>query len=137
MEKKPRVHESWHPVIRESHRVEIPEERKKYLGDRVHREISEAQKKGVAAEEAMRQAQAVAAKQAAAVKDDVHPKEKELKEMEADDQVRFLAHVALEEGVEPAVALARKVGSAFVIDELHDLIVDELFKVIQKQHSGG
>lgn len=49
-------------------------------------------------------------------------------------QVKILADLAIEKGVHYAVAMAKKMESAYVLDELHDTLVDELYKELKSKN---
>ena len=49
-----------------------------------------------------------------------------IKELERQKQVKILADLALEKGVHHAVAIAKKIDNAYVLDEFHDALIDEL-----------
>lgn len=46
-------------------------------------------------------------------------------------QVKMLTDIALEQGIREAVDIARKIGSAYLLDELHDALQDELYKALK------
>lgn len=48
-------------------------------------------------------------------------------------QVKILADLALGKGVHHAVAVARRLDNAYVLDEFHDTLVDKLFEELQKR----
>ena len=48
-------------------------------------------------------------------------------------QVKILADLAMEKGVHYAVATARKIDNAYVLDELHDTLVDELYEELKNR----
>lgn len=48
-------------------------------------------------------------------------------------QVKILADLAMEKGVHYAVAMAKKMESAYVLDELHDTLVDELYEELKSR----
>ena len=62
-----------------------------------------------------------------------HPNVRDIAVMPEARQVIALAQIALSEGIEPAVQLARDIGSAYVLDALHDVLVDKLFEELVKR----
>lgn len=48
-------------------------------------------------------------------------------------QVKILADLAKEKGVHYAVAMAKKMESAYVLDELHDTLIDELYDELKNR----
>lgn len=50
--------------------------------------------------------------------------------MSEDRQVNYLVDMALEEGLEPAIKLAENIGSPFVLDEFHDILIDRLWEIL-------
>lgn len=125
MAEQRRLHESWEPIVR-GHQPEAPEtERREALRQAVRERIAEVRQQPTG------QAPAAVAPQAAPLH--IHPKEGELRGLEESRQLSFLAHVALEEGAEPAVRLAERVGSPYVLDALHDFIVDRLMDVLKRR----
>lgn len=125
MAEKPRIHESWEPLI-ETHVRETQEvAAREPLREAVQSHIERAG-----------QASANAPPPSQSVSHPVpHPKEGQLKAMEESQQLSALAHIALEEGIEPAIALAKRLGSPYVIDALHDFITDRLLHVVQERKS--
>ena len=53
-------------------------------------------------------------------------KKEDLKDVDKEHQLKILVDLALQEGIEKAVAAAKATGDAYLIDELHDKLVDEL-----------
>src|SRR3989344_3777975 len=51
--------------------------------------------------------------------------------MEEPQQVADLGKIALEQGVEKAIHLAEKTNSPYIVDALHDLLVDELAQAVK------
>lgn len=119
------LHESWEPIVRE-HRQEAPEgERREALRAAVRERIAEVRQQPTG--------QPPAATFPQGAPQHIHPQERELRDLEESRQLSFLAHLALEEGIEPAVRLAERVGSPYVLDALHDFIVDRLLDVLKKR----
>ena len=57
----------------------------------------------------------------------------DFKNLDKDHQVKILATVAFEEGITKAVDLARRLNDAYVLDELHDRLVGELYERLVKE----
>ena len=127
-----RLHESWEPVVREHVEIPAEQERSEALREAVRERIAEARqaprKGGVSPAPTL-----AAPSPNAASKQDIHPKEQELRALNEKGQIAFLAHLALEQGVEPAVELAERIGSEYVIDAFHDLLVDRLLDIIARR----
>lgn len=56
-----------------------------------------------------------------------------LKDLDRENQVKELCHLALQKGVDFAVEVAKGLDDAYVLDELHDSLVDELHKKLIEQ----
>ena|SRR3989344_2692887 len=56
-----------------------------------------------------------------------------IKGVQRQRQVKILADLAMEKGVHYAVAMAKKMESAYVLDELHDTLVDELYEELKSR----
>lgn len=56
-----------------------------------------------------------------------------IKGLQRQRQVKILADLAMEKGVHYAVAMAKKMESAYVLDELHDTLVDELYEELKNR----
>ena len=54
------------------------------------------------------------------------PKKENLKDMDEGRQMKILTDMAFEEGIKKAVEAAKATGDAYLIDKLHDTLVDEL-----------
>ena len=57
----------------------------------------------------------------------------DFKNLDKNHQVKILATVAFEEGITKAVDLARRLDDAYVLDELHDHLVGELYERLVKE----
>ena len=57
----------------------------------------------------------------------------DFKNLDKDHQVKVLSTVAFEEGITKAVDLARHLDDAYVLDELHDELVGELYERLVKE----
>ncbi len=57
----------------------------------------------------------------------------DFKNLDKDHQVKILATVAFEEGITRAVDMARHLNDAYVLDELHDHLVGELYERLVKE----
>lgn len=126
-EPKRDIHESWQPVL-ERHRELPPHE----LSRPEHKEtLKQAVREHV--EQARQSIAAAPTSQTPPLQQGVHPKEEDLRAMDAERQKAFLAHMAVEEGIEPAVKLAEKLDSPFVLDSLHDFIADKLLESLLRQ----
>jgi len=55
-------------------------------------------------------------------------KAKQLKDLDRPSQVKALSDLAFEKGLNFAVEVAKALDSAYVLDELHDALVDELYQ---------
>lgn len=131
MAEKPRVHESWEALL-QRHEAEVlqkgqeEEAGREALHAAVRERIAKARETGAPP----------AVKPPVPVPQETHhPREQELKVLEAPRQVAFLAQLALDEGVEPAVRLAERIGSPYVMDALHDLLVDRLLNILAERKS--
>jgi hypothetical protein len=54
------------------------------------------------------------------------PKKEELKDLNEDRQMKILVDLAFQQGIDKAVQAAKATGQAYLIDKLHDTLVDEL-----------
>lgn len=123
MAEKIKLHESWERVLAEHAQQTRPEE----LRETVRERIEQARRKPPAP---------VTPQEPPPVAPSARPpqvKAADLRDLEESRQLSFLAHMALEQGVEPAVELAKRIGSPFVIDALHDFIIDRLLAVLAKR----
>ncbi len=111
------IHKSWEPLLRRHAAETVPEEHREAVRESVAEHIEEA-KRQHATTPAMADDVSVVATT------DEHAKK--LSTLGEPDQVAFLGKIAMEQGVVKAVAIAEKSGSPYVIDALHDLLVDEL-----------
>ncbi|OWK27061.1 MAG: hypothetical protein US76_00340 [Parcubacteria group bacterium GW2011_GWA2_38_13b] len=48
-------------------------------------------------------------------------------------QIKILADLAMEKGVHYAVAMAKKIDNAYILDELHDTLIDELYEELKSR----
>lgn len=112
------IHKSWEPLLRRHAAETAPEQNREAVSESVVEHIEEA-KRQHAATPALRDDLSVATPTT-----DEHAKQ--LSALEEPDQVAFLGKIAMEHGAVRAVAIAEKSGSPYVIDALHDLLVDEL-----------
>ena len=55
------------------------------------------------------------------------PKKEDLKDLDEDRQMKMLVDLAFQQGIDKAVQAARATGQAYLIDKLHDTLVDELY----------
>lgn len=123
MPEKRELHPSWEPIL-EKHQEQVPlHEHRAAVRESVAAHIEQAQ--------AGRSVQAVDDSQQADTSSNGTASLRALKEPQ---QVAYLGKVALEEGIVKAVRLAEKVGSAYVMDALHDLLVDELSLELEARH---
>jgi hypothetical protein len=53
---------------------------------------------------------------------------KELKKMDRSNQVKVLCDLAFQKGLDFAIEVAKSLDNAYVLDKLHDTLVDELYK---------
>jgi len=58
---------------------------------------------------------------------------KRLKDLDRQDQIKALSDLAFEKGLDFAVETAKALDSAYVLDELHDTLVDELYQKLIEQ----
>lgn len=56
-----------------------------------------------------------------------------IKGLQRQRQVKILADLAMEKGVHYAVAMAKKIDNAYVLDEFHDTLVDELYEELKNR----
>jgi hypothetical protein len=54
------------------------------------------------------------------------PKKESLKDLNEDRQMKTLVDMAFQQGIDKAVEAARATGQAYLIDKLHDTLIDEL-----------
>jgi hypothetical protein len=54
------------------------------------------------------------------------PKKEDLKDLDEDRQIKMLVDLAFQQGIDKAVQAARATGQAYLIDKLHDTLIDEL-----------
>jgi hypothetical protein len=52
----------------------------------------------------------------------------QLKNLDRQNQIKTLCDLALQKGLDFAVEVARNLDNAYVLDEFHDTLVDELYK---------
>lgn len=48
-------------------------------------------------------------------------------------QVKILSDLALEKGINYAVSIAKRLDNAYVLDEFHDSLVDELYEELKRK----
>lgn len=60
-------------------------------------------------------------------------KAKQLKDLDRQNQIKALTDLAFEKGLDFAVEVAKALDSAYVLDELHDTLVDELYQKLIEQ----
>ncbi|NQV00878.1 MAG: hypothetical protein HQ537_02040 [Parcubacteria group bacterium] len=53
---------------------------------------------------------------------------KQLKGLDHENQVKALCNLALQKGLDFAIEIAKNLDNAYILDELHDSLVDELRK---------
>lgn len=123
-ERPEKIHKSWEPII-EQHREQAGQpEHREAVRESVAEHVSEVKQQHAAAPSAV-------ADQGGS--DDVAVHAKKLGAMQEPDQVAYLGKIALEDGAAKAVSIAEKSGSPYVIDALHDLLVDELAAEMQRR----
>ena len=128
MAENDRLHESWERVLGEQERrFPRPEVKESEVKEALRQEVGKMTGGTVAR---VSPPGGVAPK----LPHKLEPSAQELEHMPDDRQVKFLVMMAMQDGVDKAVELARRVNSAFVLDELHDLIVDQLFNELVKRH---
>ena len=54
------------------------------------------------------------------------PKKEDSRDLDKEHQLKVLVDLALQQGIEKAVASAKATGDAYLIDRFHDTLVDEL-----------
>jgi len=54
-------------------------------------------------------------------------------EQEAQNKVKELAKIALNDNISKAVTMALKTGNAYLIDKLHDTLVDKYYQTLKNQ----
>ena len=127
MTENERLHESWERVLsQQEKRFPRPEAKESEVKEALRQEVGRMT--GGAAAKASSPSGA-----APPLPHKLEPSAQELEHMPDDRQVKFLVMMAMQDGVDKAVDLARRVNSAFVLDELHDLIVDQLFNELVKR----
>ena len=123
MAEREELHPTWEPIL------EVPREQ---VASGEHREAVRA---GVGEHiENTRQQMAHAGVAGADDDADALKHVKQLTVLEEPEKVAYLGKIALEDGIGKAVRLAEKTGSAYVIDALHDLLVDELVQELERRH---
>ncbi len=60
-------------------------------------------------------------------------KAKQIKEEKKERQIQLLTDLAFEKGVIHAAEVARKLDDAYILDEFHDSLVDELYNYLIEQ----
>jgi hypothetical protein len=60
-------------------------------------------------------------------------KAKQLQDLDRPNQIKALSDLAFEKGLNFAVEVAKALDSAYVLDELHDALVDELYQKLLEQ----
>jgi len=63
-----------------------------------------------------------------AEKTEITQKAAQLKDQPKERQMQFLVDLALDKGIVVAVNLARSLESAYLLDEFHDTLVDQLYR---------
>lgn len=58
---------------------------------------------------------------------------KEIKDQPRERQVQYLVNLAIEKGISEAVNVAKGLDNAYLIDELHDALVDSLYNQLVKE----
>lgn len=58
---------------------------------------------------------------------------KDVKDQPKDRQVQYLVNLAIEKGISEAVNVAKSLDNAYLIDELHDALVDSLYNQLVKE----
>ena len=58
---------------------------------------------------------------------------KELEKLDRENQIKALTDLALQKGVDFAVEVAKKLDSAYTLDEFHDTLVDQLYNKLTEQ----
>lgn len=123
MAERRELHHSWEPILEKNREhVDSGKHRENIRGD-VGEQLSD-----------MRQRAKAVLPQVQDNDADVHEHVTKLESLEEPAQVAFLGKIALEDGAAKAVALAEKSGSPYVIDALHDLLVDELAGELERRH---
>jgi hypothetical protein len=122
MAEVPRLHESWEGALQKRELPPVSSEQREAVRQIVQERI-EKSRQAPPATTTPPSGTTVATQ-------DVHPKLAQLKTLDASTQLKFLTHVALEDGVEEAIALVKHLNSEYLIDALHDLLVDELLAII-------
>lgn len=56
-----------------------------------------------------------------------------IKGLQRQRQIKILGDLALERGVNYAVSIAQKLDNAYVLDEFHDSLVDDLYEELKKR----
>lgn len=125
-EKTPRIHESWEYILHSQEPLKPEHEQRETLRHTVRQEVERFRVKPLAPPPS-------AAPKGGPASTHEHPRENELRGLEESRQLNFLAHLALEEGIEPAVRLAERLGTPYIIDALHDFIADRLLAVLTQR----
>lgn len=55
---------------------------------------------------------------------------KEISQLEPDQQVGTLISLALEEGLEKAISVAKQLNNPAILDEFHDILVDRYYQIL-------
>ncbi len=56
-----------------------------------------------------------------------------LKDLEQENQVKELCDLAFQKGLDFAIEVAKNLDNAYVLDELHDTLINELYKKLVEQ----
>lgn len=64
---------------------------------------------------------------------DVQKQVKDLKVLDKEKQVQVLSDLAFTKGLSYAVSVARGLNNAYVLDKLHDTLVDQLYEELVKR----
>jgi hypothetical protein len=120
-------HESWDHLLERPPETGQGTENRDALHEAVGRHIEEARRRiSGAPDDAVPQPAA-----APLTEEDTEAHAATMRAMGEPQQVAYLGKIALEQGVEKAVHLAEKTNSPYIMDALHDLLVDELAQAVK------
>ena len=58
----------------------------------------------------------------------------DLQKLDRNNQVKQLCEIAFTQGLDNAIEIAKKLDNAYVLDELHDSLVDKLYKRLVEEN---
>lgn len=115
-------------------KTKIPDLRKELFADKEIKEIEEAPTQRRKIDEEMVDEKMTDEKTARALKSGIAQKQTtDANNSQRQRQVKILADLAMEKGINYAVSMAKKIDNAYVLDEFHDLIEDDLCEELKRR----